>query len=169
MMVAARASAAAVPPRRRLGAAPLASALCSNSARCIVTPPPHHTHTHTRARTTQVLLISPRVALALPDCRSARTETQVLALDTHMNLIVKTDVSETQSGAGRRDGNGTLAPHPHCLGPTVLREGAATTHAHYTEQHAFKRTNKTKTQSNAPKPTQTTTTTTPNYRRCPTL
>lgn len=40
-----------------------------------------------------MLLLSPRVAVALPDCRSSRTETQVLALDTHMNLIVKVDVS----------------------------------------------------------------------------
>ena len=55
----------------------------------LVWTPPHPTPTPPR----QVLLLSPRVALALPDCRSARTENQVLSLDTHMNLIVRVDVS----------------------------------------------------------------------------
>jgi hypothetical protein len=42
----------------------------------------------------QVVLLGTRVALAFPDCRSARTENQVLALDTHMSMIVKVDVSD---------------------------------------------------------------------------
>ncbi|KIY98520.1 hypothetical protein MNEG_9440 [Monoraphidium neglectum] len=43
------------------------------------------------SRCCNVVLLGTRVALALPDCRSQRTESQVLALDTHMNLIVKVD------------------------------------------------------------------------------
>ena len=39
------------------------------------------------------MLLGPRLALALPDCRAQRTDTQVLSLDTHMNFILKTNVS----------------------------------------------------------------------------
>jgi hypothetical protein len=41
----------------------------------------------------QLVLLGPRIALALPDCRAQRTDTQVLSLDTHMNFILKTNVS----------------------------------------------------------------------------
>jgi len=39
----------------------------------------------------QLVLLGPRLALALPDCRAQRTDTQVLSLDTHMNFILKTN------------------------------------------------------------------------------
>jgi hypothetical protein len=42
----------------------------------------------------QVLLFGPRLAVALPDCRAQRTETQVLAMDTHLRLMTKVEVSD---------------------------------------------------------------------------
>ncbi|KAI8466328.1 MAG: hypothetical protein J3K34DRAFT_485023 [Monoraphidium minutum] len=72
----------------------------------------------------QVVLLGPRIALALPDCRSRRTENQVLALDTHMNLIVKVDElpdSVTHLVVG------TTVPvvYPHLLGGDAILSGMA--------------------------------------------
>lgn len=44
----------------------------------------------------QLVLFGPRVAVALPDCRSQRTEDQVLSVDTHMSLIIKIEVRGAQ-------------------------------------------------------------------------
>ncbi len=41
----------------------------------------------------QLVLFGPRVAIAMPDCRSERTRHQVLSLETHLNLVVKVTVS----------------------------------------------------------------------------
>jgi hypothetical protein len=53
------------------------------------------------------VLFGPRVAVALPDCRSQRTEDQVLSVDTHMSLIIKIEVRGAQGWLGMR----CMQPH----------------------------------------------------------
>jgi hypothetical protein len=58
-------------------------------------------------RLLQLVLFGPRVAVALPDCRSQRTEDQVLSFDTHMSLIIKIEVRMV---GDRGDGTGVKQP-----------------------------------------------------------
>jgi len=67
----------------------------------------------------QVMLFGPRVAVALPDCRAQRTETQVLSMDTHLRLMTKV---EEMPDTVRHLVLGTTVPmvYPHLKGGEAI-------------------------------------------------